>query len=298
MSEPQPGIFSTGFSHHYLLEFALKPGYDVDQLRGLIEQVSGADSVDQGVVVAFGRDAWQKLAPEAVPDGLIPFYPIIGKDNLVARGSQCDLLVWIQSSAHDMNLQLALDFQQQLAAIASLELEVHGFRYLDSRDLTGFIDGTENPAEDRAPEVALIPEGKIGAGGSFVLTQKWAHDLEAFRQLDVAEQERVIGRTRADSVELEDAPPTAHIRRTDVKIEGHPLEIYRRSVPYGGVQDHGLYFLAFSCELIRFAIQLDRMFGCAEDGLVDRLTDFSTPVSGSYWFAPSREQLANVARKS
>ena len=295
MNEPQPGIFSTGFSHHYLLEFALKPGYDEKELRNLVGQVSDADSVEQSVVVAFGRDAWQVLAPDAVPEGLIPFYPVVGKDNLVARGSQCDILVWIQSSAHDMNLQLALDFKQQLATIASLELEVHGFRYLDSRDLTGFIDGTENPSEERAPAVALIPEGKIGAGGSFVLTQKWAHDLEAFQQLDVSEQERVIGRTRADSVELEDAPPTSHIRRTDVKIEGKALEIYRRSVPYGGVQDHGLYFLAFSCELIRFAIQLDRMFGCSEDGLVDRLTEFSTPVSGSYWFAPSKQQLALAA---
>ena len=101
----------------------------------------------------------------------------------------------------------------------------------------------------------------------------------------------MIGRTKADSIELEDAPPTSHVRRTDVKIDGKGLKIYRRSTPFGGVRSNGLYFLGFSCELMRFAIQLDRMFGRAEDGLMDRLTEFSTPVSGSYWYAPPEESL-------
>lgn len=294
MDTPQPGIFTENFSHHYLLEFVYKPGAELASIREGIGCLAELDSELQRVVLAFGREIWTRLAPQAVPEDLIPFYPIVGADDRVAPGSQCDLLVWIQSDAHDKNLGLALQIYRQLATDASLELEVHGFRYLDSRDLTGFIDGTENAESPESTQVALIPQGKVGAGGSYVLSQKWVHDLDAFNQLSEGEQEHVIGRTKADSIELEDAPATAHIRRTDVKIDGKPLKIYRRSVPYGGIEQHGLYFLAFSTELVRFAIQLDRMFGKAEDGVIDQLTAFSKPVSGSYWYAPSLQQLAAV----
>ena len=157
--------------------------------------------------------------------------------------------------------------------------------------MTGFVDGTENPHDEEARAAALIPAGHTGAGGSFVLTQQWVHDLERFGALGQAEQESVIGRTKPDSIELDDAPPTAHVRRTDVQVDGQALKIYRRSAPFGGLRQHGLYFIAFSREIMIFAMQLDRMFGCADDGLMDRLTEFSTPVSGAYWFAPPVESL-------
>ncbi len=148
--------------------------------------------------------------------------------------------------------------------------------------------------------MALVPQGQPGAGGAFVLSQKWVHDLEAFGALPVAEQERVIGRSKADSIELEGAamPADSHVSRSDVTLDGVAQKIYRRSTPFGGVAEHGLYFLAFSCELSRFEVQLRRMFGVSGDGLHDRLMAFSRPLTGSYWFAPAEDDLARLGAAS
>lgn len=294
MATPQSAIFFEDSTHHYFLEYNLRTGWRPAELRTALAGVLEERAPSARVMIAFGPAAWQLVAPDAMPDDFIPFHPVLGKRDRTAPGSQGDVFFWIHGLRHDLNMDLAMHIQRALSELATLELEVHGFRYLDSRDLTGFIDGTENPREHEAREVAVIPQGRPGAGGSFVLSQKWVHDLAAFERLSGEEQEAVIGRTKADSVELEDAPPTAHIRRTDVKIDGKALKIYRRSAPYGNLRESGLYFLAFSGELMRFAIQLDRMFGLSEDGLMDSLTGFSAPVSGSYWFAPPVEALVKA----
>jgi porphyrinogen peroxidase len=142
-----------------------------------------------------------------------------------------------------------------------------------------------------------VPPGRTGEAGSYVLVMRWVHDLAAFNALSVDEQQRVFGRTKADSVELSAAekPPTAHIARVETSVDGEEVEIFRRSVPYGSSQEYGLYFVAFSAERSRYERMLDRMFGTAPDGLHDRLTDFSRPVSGAYYFAPSLNALNDLA---
>jgi len=159
------------------------------------------------------------------------------------------------------------------------------------------LDGTANPAMLEAPTAALVPDGQSGAGGSHVLAMRWVHDLRAFHGLTLAEQERVIGRTKSRSVELEgDAKPaTAHIARVEIEDEaGVELPIYRRSVPYGTVLEHGLYFVAFAADRTRFDTMLARMFGTADDGQMDQLTKFSRPVSGAYYYAPPLNLLADL----
>ena len=149
-----------------------------------------------------------------------------------------------------------------------------------------------------APTVALVPDGEPGAGGRHVLAMRWVHDLDAFEALPVAGQERVFGRTKAESIELEgDAkPPTAHIARVEIEdVAGNELPIYRRSVPYGTVAEHGLYFVAFSADRSRFDTMLGRMFGTDGDGQHDRITDFSRPVSGAYYYAPPLNFLTELA---
>jgi putative iron-dependent peroxidase len=142
-----------------------------------------------------------------------------------------------------------------------------------------------------APEVALVPAGQPGEGGAHVITMKWVHDLAKFHALPPEEQEAVIGRTKPDSRERDDKPDTAHISRVVVEDEhGEELEIYRRSVPYGRINELGLYFVAFSADPTRFEIMLSRMFGTA-DGTHDHLTDFTKPVSGAFYFAPSLDAL-------
>ncbi|HZP27922.1 MAG TPA: Dyp-type peroxidase [Acidimicrobiia bacterium] len=294
MATPQPGIFAQGTRSHYHLEFDLRRGADpagvaagAARLREPHVTAGGAN-----LVVGFGADLWRVLAPDAVPPLLAPFTPIEG-DGRRAPATQHDVWVWLHGTGPDLLLDMARLVTVALGPELDLAAEQPCFVYRDSRDLTGFVDGTENPPVEEAPQVAVIPDGP-GAGGSYAMTMRWVHDLAAFDRLSVPDQEAVIGRTKTDSVELDDKPPTAHISRVVVEEGGEELEIYRRSVPYGRVTEHGLYFVAFSADRTRFDRMLARMFGTTGDGLHDHLTDFSRPVGGSYYFAPPLEALATL----
>ena len=301
MSNPQPGIFLASQPHQYVLEYDILDGQDTEAVisalrhvrkffKGMPEEISH--------VISFGPALYRCLAGERTPTNLNSFETIVGSDGKTAPASQRDVLVWLQGPFRDVLFDMAMKTDHVLGAVASCGLELSGFIYHDSRDLTGFIDGSANPTGDLVSQTALVPEGETGAGGAHMLTQKWVHNLDAFNSLPVDDQERVIGRTKAESIELEgDAmPANSHVSRTDAKIDGAAQRLYRRSFPYGSVSEHGLYFLAFSCDPGRFDLLLRRMFGVSGDGLVDSLTDFSTAVSGAYWFAPSCEDLDAITR--
>ncbi len=293
MTTPQPGIFAQGTRSHRHLEFDLRPATSaaavsraLDGLRQPSVTAGGAN-----IVVGFGAALWRGLAPASIPDGLTDAPGVDG----VARTPH-DVWIWIHGTGDDVLLDVGRAVTALLAPVAELVADTSAFVYRDSRDLTGFIDGTENPPVEQAYEVATIPDGQPGAGGSFAITQRWIHDLASFDALPVDDQERVIGRRKIDSVELADdvKPETAHIARVVIEEGGAELEIYRRSTPYGDVAEHGLYFVAFSAELSRFDKMLRRMFGQSGDGHHDRLTDFTRPVSGAYYFVPALEDLGNA----
>ena len=248
------------------------------------------------IVVAFGRRLWSVLAPHSVPSDLRNFETIHGVDGHVAPATQCDLWMWLQGDGEDENVARTLALHAALRNDFTLQLEQPGFTYFESRDLIDFEDGTANPKDDAArTEAAVVPHGP-GAGGSIVLTQRWVHDLDKFTALDVAAQESVIGRTKAESIELagEALAPDSHVARTDVKKDGVAMKIYRRSAPYATLARHGLYFLAFARARERHQIQLDRMYGVSGDGLHDRLIEFSRADTGSYLFAPGEHALAEA----
>ena len=295
MAGPQPGIFIEGNRHHTFLEYAARAAAGDDGIKAAVaDSLKEAGEETTHTVVAFGPDLWTRLAPGAVPDGLASFAPIEGLDGKSAPSTQRDLFYWIQGAGVDDVFDRMRAVDRAVRPVADLELEQAGFVYRDSRDLTGFVDGTANPKDDARFEAALVPDGAPGAGGAFVLSQRWVHDLDAFNALPMAEQERVIGRTKPDSIELEgDAMPAdSHVSRTDLKVDAVAMKIWRRSVPFGSAAEMGLYFLAFACDLVRFDVQLQSMFGATGDGVRDRLTDFSRPVTGSYWFAPPADDLA------
>ncbi len=148
-------------------------------------------------------------------------------------------------------------------------------------------DATENPSLIDAPDIALIPEGSAGAGGTVLLLQKWVHDVVAWESLTVARQEQVIGRAKSDSTELEDKPADSHVSSTDQDEFG---KIFRRNMPYGTVTDHGTMFVGFSADQRRLASMLESMAG-ATDGTRDALTRYTRPVTGAYYFVPSTEAL-------
>ena len=168
--------------------------------------------------------------------------------------------------------------------------ESSSWPYRHDRDLTGFVDGSENPDLIDVPEIALIPEGSPGAGGTILLLQKWRHDATAWEALPVAIQENVIGRTKDESVELDDKPDTSHVSRTDQDRFG---KIFRRNMPYGTVTDHGTMFVGFSAEQRRLTSMLESMAGLT-DGVADALTSYTQPLTGAYYFVPSTQSLQNV----
>jgi len=290
MATPQFGIFAQGTRTHHHLELdhvgddPAAIGAAVGRLREPTVTAGGAN-----IVVGFGPETARALFPDASPSGLTPFASIAA-DGRSAPATQHDVWVWIHGTGDDVVLDTARAAVAAFAGCATLAAEQPCFVYRDSRDLTGFVDGTENPPVEEAPEVALVADGP-GAGGSHVITMKWVHDLAAFHQLPVGDQEAVIGRTKLDSVELDDKPAIAHISRVVIEEDGEELEIYRRSTPFGTVAQHGLYFVAFSADPTRFDKMLARMFGTGGDGKHDRLTEFTRPVGGSYYFAPSVDAL-------
>jgi porphyrinogen peroxidase len=295
MAVPQPGIFAQGTRSHYHLEFDLRP--DVTDaaicaaIGGLREPSVTAGGLN--IIVGFGTALWRRLRPDDVPADSAPFETIEGAGH-TAPATQHDIWVWTHGTGEDVELDVARGIAAVFAPVATLALEQPGFVYRDSRDLTGFIDGTENPPVEAAHDVAIVPDGQPGEGGAHVIAMRWVHNLGAFHAQSVEDQEATFGRTKPDSVELDDKPPTAHISRVVIKEDGEELEIYRRSVPYGRVEELGLYFIAFSADRTRFTKMLANMFGTSGDGLHDRLTDFTTPVTGSFFFAPSLDALDGI----
>ena len=296
MATPQAGIFALGTRTHHHLEFDLRPDADPDAVGAALARVSEPDVTAGGnnIVIGFGADLWRDLSTSP-PSDLGVFEPIDGLHDHSAPSTQHDIWVWIHGTGADIVLDTANAVHETFATVARLADETECFVYHDSRDLTGFIDGTENPPPGEAPQVALIADGLPGAGGAHVIAQRWVHDLGSFNALDVARQEGVLGRTKTDSsaIPRPERPVDAHIMRAELLDEhGEERPIYRRSAPCGNVAERGLYFLGFSPERDRFDGMLSRMFGTSGDGVHDHLLDFSRAVTGSYYFAPSLEDLA------
>ncbi len=293
----QNGIFAQGTRCHYFLELDVIKGTPTEQTLSSLQRLGAPDISARGVnfVVAFGADLWRALAPEDAPADLGPFREIRGPSGKYAPVTQHDIWIWIHGSTPDIVFDHARAAWFAIRDVTSLADERQCFVYNDSRDLTGFIDGTANPPPLDAPNVALIPSGMAGEGGSHVLVMRWVHDLESFHALPIAEQEQVIGRTKPESNTLtkEQKHPAGHTSRVRFNTEGQELKIYRRSVPYGTLSEHGLYFVGFSAARSIFEQMLARMYGTVEDGVTDRITDFSRAVCGAYYFAPSLTALRN-----
>jgi putative iron-dependent peroxidase len=166
--------------------------------------------------------------------------------------------------------------------------DVASFRYKDGRDLSGYVDGTENPKGERAREVAIVASGAL-AGGSFVAVQKWVHALDRFARFSPFDRDAIIGRRIADNEEISDAPVFAHVKRAAQESFDPPAFMLRRSMPWGGVVEHGLYFVAYGASLDPFERVLARMSG-AEDGSVDGLLRFSRATTGGYYFCPPMDR--------
>jgi putative iron-dependent peroxidase len=244
------------------------------------------------LVAGFRPELWRDAAPGDSPAEVEGFdADLIGRDGFVMPATQHDAVLWLSGSAYDVIFDVARAAMAELQPLASVAAETSSWPYRHDLDLTGFIDGTENPTLVDAPELVLIPDGNPGAGGTVLLLQKWAHEAGAWEALPVESQELVIGRRKLDSVELEDKPPDSHVASTDQDRFG---KIFRRNTPYGTVTDHGTMFVGFSAEQQPLAAMLESMAGLA-GGDRDALTRYTRPLTGAYYFVPSTESLRRVA---
>jgi porphyrinogen peroxidase len=295
----QFGIFSLGDASHGFFEFVLKPQADPAALVAAVANLRPPHTTVGGVnlVVGFRPELWRVVAPADAPANVTSFEADLhGRDDYIMPATQADLFVWVAAAAYDIVFDLGRTAIATAAPFASLAREATGWSYKHSRDLTGFEDGTENPTLYEAAAVALIDEGEPGAGGSVLLFQQWRHDTDVWNALPDPDQERVIGRTKPDSVELEGAamPPDSHVSRTKLVEGGRELPIFRRNVPYGTVTDHGTLFIGFSKEQHRLQRMLEQMAG-ADGGPRDALTRYTTPLSGAYYFVPALDALGRFA---
>ena len=242
-------------------------------------------------VIGFRPELWRDLIPEDAPAGVHGFNQAIqGIEDFVMPATQHDAVVWLSGSAYDVVFDMARSVLNDLRDMAELAEETSSWSYRHDRDLTGFIDGTENPTLLDAPMAALLPESVPGAAGSVLLLQKWKHKVVEWEALPAEQQERIMGRTKLNSVELENKPSDSHVARTDQDEFGH---IFRRNMPYGCVEDHGTMFVGFSADQTRLARMLDSMAGLVS-GTRDALTRFTQPLTGSYYFVPSVESLRRL----
>jgi porphyrinogen peroxidase len=273
-------------------------------LRDLLADVSGLTrSVgfripDGGLtsVVGLGSDIWDRLFGEPRPAGLHSFREVVGSRH-TAVATPGDMLIHIRAHRFDLCFELAGRILDRLAGHVQVVDEVHGFKSFDERDLLGFVDGTENPAGAKASTAAVIGDEDPGfAGGSYVIVQKYLHDLASWDALPVEEQERVIGRSKLSDIEMPDdtKPSNSHVAlNTIVDDDGEQRQILRFNMPFGriGAREFGTYFIGYARTPTVIEQMLTNMFVGDPPGNYDRVLDFSTAVTGNLFFVPTADFL-------
>jgi porphyrinogen peroxidase len=291
---PQSGIFALGTASHAYLEFDAVGNAAPSDLVRLVASLREPRTTMGGVnlVVGFRPELWRDASPLDAPADIHGFdAAVAGIDGFTMPATQHDVVLWISGSAYDVVFDVSRAAITALAERAVVVDETSSWSYRHDLDLTGFIDGTENPTLIEAPQFVLVPEGQPGQGGTVLLLQKWAHDSVAWESLGVERQEQIIGRRKSDSVELDDKPDDSHVASTDQERFG---TIFRRNMAYGTVTDHGTMFVGFCAEQRPLAAMLESMAGLTSDTR-DALTFFTRPLSGAYYFVPSTEALRRTA---
>jgi putative iron-dependent peroxidase len=275
---PQPLILADVPPLARALTFAIAPGSaPADALRRLrdgFDPAAGIVGIGEPLVRALGSSI----------AGLRTF-PALSGAGVSTPSTQGAL--WIQLRADDRGVlfDAEVDATDMLADAFVLRDALDAFRYRSGHDLTGFEDGTENPRGDAAVAAAIVPGAEGFAGSSFVAVQRWVHDLARFRRFTAAERDAMMGRDLESNQELDDAPPSAHVKRAAQESYDPPAFMLRRSMPWATAHEHGLEFIAFGESLDRYERVLRRMVGL-EDGVVDGLFTFSRPVAGAYYWCP------------
>jgi putative iron-dependent peroxidase len=283
VSAVQPGILGSVPDLARYMTFTLEPGADARQVLPALSRLTDGEET----VVGLGRSLTLALGGRIA--GLRAF-PCHQAPAVEVPSTPAALWCWLRGDDRGTLVHRARSIQRAVYPPLRLETVIDAFRYGSGLDLTGYEDGTENPAGEKAIEVGVVHgQGEGLDGSSFVAVQQWVHDLDTFESLTTAAQDHVIGRRRSDNEEIDDAPPSAHVKRAAQESFEPEAFILRRSMPWADEARAGLVFVAFGRSLDAFEALLRRMVG-AEDGLPDALFRFTRPVSGAYfWCPPVRE---------
>jgi porphyrinogen peroxidase len=250
-------------------------------------------------IMGFGSEAWDRLFAGPRPAELHAFREIrAGERHAVSTPG--DLFFHIRSKRMDLCFELATQIMARIGDVVTPEDEVHGFRYFDDRDLIGFVDGTENPRGQAAIDAVLVgEEDPAFCGGSYVIVQKYLHNMAGWDALSTEAQEKIIGRKKLSDIELDDSvkPTSAHNALTTIVKDGKEVKILRDNMPFGrvGQDEFGTYFIGYSRSPSTTELMLENMFVGRPPGNYDRLLDFSRAVTGSLFFVPSASFLDDVS---
>jgi len=278
MSTPncQPAILGPVPDFARFISFRLRDG---GRTRGALQRVAAARH-DPKTVIGIGNPLFESLATTVAG---VRAFPV---DMAQFPSTQGALWLLLSHGDRSAMFDAGRAFASLLDDAFEVLEEIDAFKYRGGRDLTGFEDGTENPKNEAAIAAAIVAGRGNGLdGGSFVAVQRWVHDLRAAEAMSLSTLEDVIGRRKTSNEEMADAPPSAHVKRTAQESFEPEAFVLRRSMPYGGIAEHGLYFVAYGESLDRFERQLRRMSG-HDDGILDGLLSFTRAVTGSYYFCP------------
>jgi putative iron-dependent peroxidase len=300
---PQPVVGPLTAAAVFLV-LTISPGGE-DAVRDLLPDLSGLGrsvgfripEASLQVVTAIGSDAWDRLFAGPRPRELHPFRELAGTRH-TAPATPGDLLFHIRATRMDLCFEFAAQVMKRLRGAVEVADEVQGFRYFDERDLIGFVDGTESPSGAAGVSAAIVgaDEDPDFAGGSYVIVQKYLHDVAAWNAISVAEQERVIGRTKLDDIELPDGvkPANSHVAlNTITGPDGEERQIVRANMPFGspGRDEFGTYYISYAATPSVTEEMLSNMFIGRPPGNTDRILDFSTAITGCLFFAPAADFL-------
>jgi porphyrinogen peroxidase len=305
MDEPQ-AVLTPLTDTAIFLVVTVDPGGE-DVVRELLPDIAGlvrsvgfrVPEAGLACVTGIGSDFWDRLFGDSRPAGLHPFQPLDGPRHH-APATPGDLLFHLRARRLDMCFELAGQLMNRLTGVSTVVDEVQGFKYFDQRDLMGFVDGTENPVGPAAVSAAVIDgQDPDFAGGSYVIVQKYLHDLVTWNELPTEEQERVIGRYKPTNMEMPDdlKPANAHIALNVIEDdEGNELQIIRDNMPFGhvGAEEFGTYFIGYSATPAVTERMLRNMFLGDPPGNTDRILEFSTAITGTLFFVPSLDFLDDL----